>query len=401
LFVIHFASVFQADAQSKIPDETWQLSCADSVPAIEDMASEWLDVAQITHMPSLHNFHEMAVCAPDLLKVNYFPGRRLFVYPVTTRWFDYHTLPFVNLRINGDSLESTTCRWYPYQAVRRRTIGKFQVETTVRLVFEGPGILYRIQITNTSPETSSVHVDLEAPGDKVNSPGGLSTLTRSEDPALWMVHSFVQQPEKQKAAPAGIVASWSPTLGPGKSLSLELVMAHSLEKTSTSAENVLHTAQKWAHDFDRIWNSTKNGWARRWLDVFTPGNPHFSGSLPVLVTPDKKISDIYYRSLLTLLVLHRTNLRMCDRVFITSGEREKGNVFYWDTSMWSKVFALLEPRGMKEQLRLFLQADPHGGFVYNMDTGKQGDGWYAANDMAMFRMVNSYLAVTGDTSFLH
>jgi hypothetical protein len=68
--------------------------------------------------------------------------------------------------------------------------------------------------------------------------------------------------------------------------------------------------------------------------------------------------------------------------------------------MWSKVFALLEPKGMKEQLRLFLQADPHGGFVYNMHTGTQGDGWYAANDMTMFRLLNSYLAVTGDAAFL-
>jgi len=121
--------------------------------------------------------------------------------------------------------------------------------------------------------------------------------------------------------------------------------------------------------------------------------------LPTLVTTDEKISDIYYRSILALLVLHRTNLKMNDRVFITSGEREKGYVFYWDTSMWSKIFALLEPEGMKKQLRLFLQADPHGGFVYNMHTGTQGDGWYAANDMTMFRLVNSYLAVTGDSEF--
>ena len=63
-------------------------------------------------------------------------------------------------------------------------------------------------------------------------------------------------------------------------------------------------------------------------------------------------------------------------------------------------FALLEPAGMKKQLRLFLQADPHGGFVYNMHTGTQGDGWYAANDMTMFRLVNSYLAVTDDIAFL-
>jgi hypothetical protein len=55
---------------------------------------------------------------------------------------------------------------------------------------------------------------------------------------------------------------------------------------------------------------------------------------------------------------------------------------------------------MKRQLTLFLQCDPHGGFVYDMQRGTQGDGWYAANDMTMFRLVYSYLAVTGDDDFL-
>ena len=45
-------------------------------------------------------------------------------------------------------------------------------------------------------------------------------------------------------------------------------------------------------------------------------------------------------------------MAMCDRVFVTSGERDKGVVFFWDTSMWSKVFALLEPKGMKEHVKI-------------------------------------------------
>jgi len=60
------------------------------------------------------------------------------------------------------------------------------------------------------------------------------------------------------------------------------------------------------------------------------------------VTNDAAIHEIYYRSVLTLLVLLRTNT-WCDRTFITSGER--GNiVYYWDTSLFSTIFALLEPR---------------------------------------------------------
>ncbi len=69
--------------------------------------------------------------------------------------------------------------------------------------------------------------------------------------------------------------------------------------------------------------------------------------------------------------------------------------------MWSTVFALLEPKGMKQQLRMFLQCDPHGGPIYLMNDGCQYVGkWYGANDMTIFRLVHTYLAVTDDTEFL-
>ena len=66
--------------------------------------------------------------------------------------------------------------------------------------------------------------------------------------------------------------------------------------------------------------------------------------------------------MLTLLVLLRTNL-WSNRTFITSGERAKGVVFYWDTSLFSTLFALLEPKQMKEQIKLFLEQDPHESAV--------------------------------------
>ena len=37
--------------------------------------------------------------------------------------------------------------------------------------------------------------------------------------------------------------------------------------------------------------------------AFTPGNQFFSGNAPVLMTGDSAIHEIYYRSVLTLLVL--------------------------------------------------------------------------------------------------
>ena len=151
-------------------------------------------------------------------------------------------------------------------------------------------------------------------------------------------------------------------------------------------------------------------WRTRWLDAFTPGNGHFSGNAPVLETDDRAVRRLYYAAIVTLLVLHRTNLRLSDRAFVTSGERDKGDVFFWDTSMFSRLFALLEPRAMREQLALFLQVDPHDGAVFNLDNSRFRGGqylpgyshgyWYAANDLSLFTLAHDYVAVTGDRDFL-
>ena len=106
------------------------------------------------------------------------------------------------------------------------------------------------------------------------------------------------------------------------------------------------------------WNRAKRIWEERWRAAFAPGNNFFSGNAPLLRTSDAEIREIYYRSVLTLLVLLRTNL-WSDRTFITSGERAKGVVFYWDTSLFSTLFAMLEPEQMREQIKLFLEQDPH------------------------------------------
>lgn len=393
-----------------------------AIPSIDDMASEWLNVADIAHMPSLHNFHEMAACAPELLGVNYNPGGQLFDWPTGPRWFRYVTLPLLELKVNGTVPMSTTCRWFPFQAVRRTTIDSLEVETTVRLVFEGPGLLYQVQVTNKSDVAKPVELTITIHGALLKTNRGTVVSFKSNDPRLGMshsfgettphmdnpdqpnlvlAHSFAQIPDGLVGDSGAVAVSWKRQLTPGESTTVQLVMAHSPSGEVESAEAVAAKAIDWAANFDRIWSEVKAKWSERWTDMFTPRNSHFSGNLPLLVTSDQKIRDIYYRSALTVLVLHRTNLAKSDRVFVTSGERAKGVVFFWDTSLWAKTFALLEPKGMKQQLKLFLQCDPHRGPVIDLESGKQWDGWYAANDFTIFQLVRSYIAVTGDTAFLN
>jgi hypothetical protein len=392
-----------------------------AVPTIDEMASKWLDVAQLAHMPSLHNFHDMAACSPDLMGVNYNPDGQLFDWPTGPRWFRYLTLPLVKLKINGREHDTTICQWYPYQAVRRATVDDLDTETSVRMVFEGPGLLYRVVVTNNSGTPKQVDLTLDIPGKTVVTPQGTVVAYQSNDPKLEtahafadstphphgsktakleMVHALVETPESLKERPSTVAASWKRELKPGESIKLQLVMAHGRNDGPFPSPAIVADALDWAKHFDRAWDDVKSRWAKRWKDMFTPGNNHFSGHLPTLVTSDQKLREIYYRSALTLLVLHRTNMKMCDRVFVTSGERAKGVVFFWDTSMWAKVFALLEPVGAKQHAKLFLSCDPHRGPVYNMDDGHQWDGWYAANDSTIFTFVNEYIRTTGDAAFL-
>ena len=43
-----------------------------------------------------------------------------------------------------------------------------------------------------------------------------------------------------------------------------------------------------AAKFDAAFAQVQADWQTRFQAMFTPGNPYFSGSLPVLVTPDRK-----------------------------------------------------------------------------------------------------------------
>jgi hypothetical protein len=394
---------------------------ASGVPSVEAMASEWLTVSEIAHMPSLHNFHDMAACAPDLLGVNLNPDGQLFDWPTGPRWFRYMTLPLLKLTVNGVEHETTTCRWYPYQAVRQRTVDGLDVKTVVRMLPEKPGLLYRVRVTNSTATDKAARVAITIPGaiqgdrpdavvayesddPKLESSHGFgdvnSKVYGEKAPTLQMVHALVDAPDETKPVAKHVVASWSRTVPAGGAVEIRFVMAHGRSSAEFPAPQVVAQAREWRGAFDASWDHVKQVWAQRWADVFTPGNGHFSGHLPTLVTSDERLADIYYRSVLTLLVLHRTNMKMCDRVFVTSGERDKGVVFFWDTSMWARTFALLEPAGAKTHAKLFLACDPHRGPVYSMDLGKQWDGWYAANDSTIFTFVLEYLNVTGDLAFL-
>ncbi|MEZ5145340.1 MAG: hypothetical protein R2726_22935 [Acidimicrobiales bacterium] len=376
----------------------------DFVPELDQLAGDWLDVDDIAHLPSLHNFHQMAVCAPDLLGIHFWTRESQMFVREGLRFTEYRSYPRLALLVDGIAADTTVCRWFPYQAVRRTVQRGWEVTTTARLVFEESGLLYEIRVRNDAGTRRRLGLVVRAPG--ASAPGSPTPTVVLDDPVQDLLVTAAATPPDMIEQRGEIVAlGWSPMVEPGGEVVIRLVQAE-----GAHAEEVRQRARRWAVRFAAVWRATREGWRTRWRGMFTPGDDHFSGNAPILETGDSAVARLYYVSLLTLLVLHRTDLALCDRVFVTSGERDRGDVFFWDTSMFSRLFALLEPRGMREQLRLFLGVDPHGGAVFNLDTkafrggqylpGYARGNWYAANDMSLFRLVHDYVAVTNDVGFL-
>ena len=405
---------------------------AGRVPTLDELATEWLDCSQLAHMPSLHNFHEMAACAPDLVGVNFFPGGQLYE-DSGPRWYIYNALPLCRLLIDGGQYDSASCRWSAYQAERRAKAGDLEVLSTNRLVMEDTIVLWRLRLTNTGSAEKSFHIRVAAEGELNHTAacleiqavavldevvdhfagGGarLRVVSRNSFGAqdakrkMTATYRFLDGAEAKSAEP---VAQWTMLLKPGESREIRFLMSATDLDGRQSPEADQATSPAW---FEAQWERTKRVWEERWSAAFTPGNRFFSGNAPVLMTDDSAIREIYYRSVLTLLVLLRTNL-WSNRTFITSGERAKGTVFYWDTSLFSTLFAMLEPKQMKEQLRLFLEQDPHADAVIIFKAQRPPSpttlivppGWdlrgYAANDLSIFRLTWSYLSVSQDMGFL-
>ena len=405
---------------------------AGRIPTLDELATGWLDCSQLAHMPSLHNFHEMAACAPDLVGVNFLPGGQLYE-DSGPRWYIYNALPLCRLSIDGGQYDSSSCRWSAYQAERRAKAGDLEVLTSNRLVMEDTIVLWRVKLTNTGSAEKNFHIAVAADGEINGSAAGVeiraeALLDRVVDDfagggdrarvvsinslsgldAQAKVAALYRFLDGAEAKENQAVAQWTILLKPGESREIRFLMCATDLHGKQSAEANQATSAAW---FDAQWDRAKRVWEERWSAAFTPGNRFFSGNAPVLTTDDAAIHEIYYRSVLTLLVLLRTNL-WSNRTFITSGERAKGTVFYWDTSLFSTLFAMLEPKQMKEQLRLFLEQDPHANAVIIFKDQRPPSpeklrvpaGWdlrgYAANDLSIFRLAWSYLSVTQDMDFL-
>lgn len=376
------------------------------IPSMDELAGSWQTAADLRCLPAINSMQGSAQTLKDVLSVG-----KLSYPPVTM------TGQTGSLLLNGKSLNTTETRWFPYQVDRKASLGNIAVETSVRMVFEKRGLLFKIVLTNTgsAKEDVDLRVNLSAKTSSHKNWGwkiprdvainrfkavledkGRTLLMQDTKGELANCFSFEKKPGELVALGDSGQARWKVSLAPKSSYTVNYVLSFGQKD-----KEVRMLAVKWAERFNKTFQQVKTDWQKRFDAMFTPGNKYFSGSLPVLRTGDEKLRRMYYMSIMSVLSVLRTSFPVAPRVYVSNTpESNVTMMYFWDTREWATVLALLDPQMMKQYLRSWLGKGIYNGYAEEYLTGTLQGPWYSANDYSVFVLLNDYLNVTKDRAFL-
>jgi hypothetical protein len=380
-----------------------------SVPDLDELAGEWMPAGTLLNMPSASNFHGCLHAGTNLLSFTELTFPPLSLGGECAR-----------LSLGGVTVQAHHSRWYPYQVLRRAQMSGFALRSAVRMGFEQPLVLAELAVTNTgsAPATASIGLtlggylrsypgpwqwqlprqygDFSAWTGQVSGDGQVLTVTDGSSGAA-AAFAFPTPPGQLTAAGSSGTAGWDLPLAPGETATIQLVMA-----AAGSADDAAAAAAAASQGFAGVFGQARSGWQQRFADAFTPGNGHFSGSLPVLATPDRELRRLYYASVLSVLALERTCYPgFFPRVYTTAGPQWGVTLtYFWDTSLFAPILVLLDPDMVREQVTRWLTLGIYDGYAVDALTGQLVGPWYSANDLSVFTMLYDYVTITGDLAFL-
>jgi concanavalin A-like lectin/glucanase superfamily protein len=380
-----------------------------AVPELDELAGEWLPAGTLLNLPSVNNFSGGLHAGSNLLSFTELTFPPLSLGGECAR-----------LTLAGVAVQAHDSRWYPYQVLRRAEQGGLVLQSALRMGFEQQLVLAELSVTNpgTAPVQASLAVELggylrsypglwpwQVPrqyGDfsgwdgQLADGGRVLAVADGGSPAV-TAFAFPDPPGQLTASGKAGSASWQLTILPGQTATLRLVMA-----AAATAGDAVAAAAAARDGFAGVWAQAQTGWQQRFTDAFTPGNRHFSGSLPVLATSDQALRRLYYASVLTVLQLERTCYpQYFPRVYTTAGPQWGVTLsYFWDTSLFAPLLVMLDPHMAREQAKRWLELGIYRGYAVDVLSGQLCGPWYSANDLSVFSMLFDYVTVTGDVGFL-
>ena len=393
------------------------------VLSLDELSGDWMRMGALGIYPAINNFWGALGATDNLLAVT-----------------DLTFPPFSQglhsgyLRINGEELKAEESRWYAYQILRRTRTKDLEVESTVRMVFENRGVLFRLKLLGLQSYSQLVEVSVDLNGfiarydsdwafrfprpHELSYTGhmvprndfgvefsasvvaeGAVLLVRHARSRARVAFAFRHKPEQLEAVWTHGRAEWrilvmGASNGPHEQQTLDYVMA-----VGSTDDEAVSLARQWAADFEPTFAAAKTQWEKRYAQVFVPGNNFYSGNLPVLTTSDEAMRRVYYMGIVSRLQLLRTNLPIQPRVIVTAGPQFAVTVtYFWDNTLL--LMSMLDPEMTKQQLKRWLTLDISKYYAQDCLSGEGRGVWYSANYLSVFGLLQGYLRVTGDYGLL-
>ena len=380
-------------------------SSDEGVMSLDALGGDWMRMRDLGNNPAINNFWGALQVTDNLLAVT-----ELTFPPFSQGQHSGY------LRINGEELKADESRWYAYQILRRARTTDLEVESTVRMVFENRGLLFRLRFRNLQSSAQQVEVSADLDGyiarydsdwafrfPRPHDPeefaaalaaGGSTLLVRHAKSPARVAFGFRHQPDRLEPVWTHGRATWKITVNPGEERAVNFVMA-----VGNGDDEALTLARKWTTEFESTFEAARTQWEKRYTEAFVPGNGYYSGNLPVLMTSDEAMRRVYYMGVVSRLQLLRTNLPVQPRIIVTGGPQFAVTVtYFWDNTLL--LMSMLDPEMMRQQLKRWLELDIYKWNAQDCLSGEGRGRWYSANNLSVFGLLQGYLRVTGDYALL-
>lgn len=397
------------------------------LPALEEFTSARLTYrnGDLFNPPALTNFLGCLQAAPDITAVQHLT---FAPYSLGESWLG-------PLELNGRRLHTTATpiefEWRPDRILRRTEQDGFLLESATVMGVRAQTVTVALRVTNRADASRPARLRLLAGEGVVRSDRGWRTpYSPRETPAISTTPWEGTPPEaslrrnrhevlpdrtgllfSSRTSAAHVVQASAPApdrierrwlefnwhLAPGETRTL-----HSFIAVGGDVPALLTELATWRERPAHALVQAETDWRAELAAVFTPGNPRYSGHLPVLTTTNASLRAIYLNAVITAVYFKREHpasphgrsyVTLMPRYWVTTS-------FINDWSLSALVLILLDPECARTTIERWLERDIHRHFGTEYVTGESTGNWYSCNDYAMARLISMYVRITGNAAWL-
>ena len=346
---------------------------------LDDLGTAWLRrrMTRPAAMPGLGNDLGSVQIEADIAAIKH-P-----VFPPYSGGNEITALTLINGRSLAQAVPHVEIRWRAFEVERRCEAGGWHLSSRTSLLPRQPGAVVRVRVENRHGAPRRLRLGFLLSGRAMNQGAdGYSWRVPAipTEPGSMMIQDGLKQTVQRALDGAGVLLTneagnafsvqgcrpapdrWNTERSPAWERDLkagEVFEVSLLFTFHSDREQAGQIARQWYGREDEAFAAGRRRWESLWQAAFTPNNGIFSGSLPVVHTPNAALAKLYYMGVLSLVASRRNyGWGVVDPSYLTLWPRRgEGSAYLaWDLPYTSGLLARLDPAVLSKMMRLQFSA---------------------------------------------